>query len=794
LFYVKKFVQENNLQSKTSTISGRIPIILVSVLFFLSGAAGLIYQTVWVRLLELYFGVTLTATTLIVSAYMAGLGLGSLLGGHIAAKSRNTILLYGLIEAGVGAFGIFSPSLINWIGQNTAGSPYILVFFLSFVLLLIPTLLMGMTLPLLTQAFVTHVETSGHVIGLLYGINTLGAAIGALISGYFLMGWFGFAGALLVAAFLNFLIGLSAILFRSRFEIHSEKLFHQASAPSAPVRELWSYKSILLSAFLVGFIDMGFEMLWFRLLGVFNKNTAYNFPSILFIFLIALALGGWFWGGKVDKIKDPVSLFWKLQITVGIVTALSFLLMWSLINLPQVQPWLQQNFNHFQQPMSPLIRVAENLAFSRRIFLMGLFEYFLPILIMVLPAGLLMGGGLPVLDRIAINQVDLSGRRVGDIHLANITGSVSGTLVTSFLLLPFLSSELTLKILSALTLSFLVIYLLTQKKSLRLSALFPPFILILLIVILPGRGQFYTRLYQNATGLKSVVVREAGDGILALTFRGHKTDPADLWIGGIKNSFFPSDGEYERSALTCASAAHPRRILIIGLGGANTANFITSLSNVNQVVIVELMQELGSFLNEYVPVAQSALNHSSVRYIVDDGRRYLYANPDEKFDMIFIDPLWSFTAGHNNLYSQEAMRLYKAHLSENGVFCAWVNETHFIPKTVATIFPYSDSFGNYLVNSAQPLTYDADYMSQAYNHYLETQSIHLGASAADVMNPASILKHSKINQLKTIQAEQSVPALTDLTPWLEYYYICPPRFTKDLQAQQLKYCYSQYIR
>jgi len=159
----------------------------------------------------------------------------------------------------------------------------------------------------------------------------------------------------------------------------------------------------LLSAFLVGFIDMGFEMLWFCLLGIFNKHTAYNFPSILFIFLIALALGGWFWGGKVDRIKDPVRLFLKLQIAVGIATALSFLIMWALINLPQLQPWFQENFNQFQQPVSPFIRVGEELVFSRRIFLSGLLQYFLPILIMVLPAGLLMGGGLPVLDRIAID-------------------------------------------------------------------------------------------------------------------------------------------------------------------------------------------------------------------------------------------------------------------------------------------------------------------------------------------------------------------------------------------------------
>lgn len=769
------------------------PIILVSILFFLSGAAGLIYQTVWVRLLELYFGVTLTATTLIVSAYMAGLGLGSLLGGRIASKSRNTILLYGLIEASIGVFGIFSPALINWIGRNTAGSSYVLVFFLSFILLLLPTLLMGMTLPLLTQAFVTRVETSGQVIGLLYGINTLGAAVGALVSGYVLMGWLGFGGALLVAAALNFLVGIGAVLLKSRFEIRSEA---QPAQSVAPPRGLWSYEAILLSAFLVGFIGMGFEMLWFRLLGVFNKHTAYGFPSILFVFLIALALGGWFWGGRMDKAGDPVRLFWKLQISVGIVTAASFLLMWALINLPQLQPWLQENFNRFQQPPPPFVRVGAELVFSRRTFLLGLLGYFLPIFLMVLPAGLLMGGGLPSLDRIAIDQVSLSGRRVGDIHLANILGSVLGTLATSFILLPLLGTELTLKVLSALTLSFLAIYLLTQRKPLRANAsmLGMPLVLILLVVLLPGRGGFYTRLYQIAGGLESVALRESGDGILAITFRGDKTDPSDLWIAGVKNSFFPSDGEYERSALTCASASHPKRILVIGLGGGNTANFITSLPDVEEVVIVELMQELGTFLDEYVPVAQSALHHPSVRYIVDDGRRYLYANPNEKFDMIFIDPLFSFTAGHNNLYSQEAVRLYQGHLSANGVFCAWVNEAHFIPRTVASVFPYSDMFDTYLVNGGQPLEYDADYMTRAYTHYLESQSAFLDPVAVTTMDPQAILGHPKKHHSKIIQEEEALPVLTDLTPWLEYYYACSLRFDRSIQAGQLRYCYSEYIR
>lgn len=765
-------------------------IALVSALFFLSGAAGLIYQTVWVRLLEMYFGVTLTAITLIVSAYMAGLGLGSLIGGRIAGRSRNTILLYGLIEAGIGVFGLASPALINWVGQHTAGSPYALVFLLSFTLLLIPTLLMGMTLPLLTQAFVARVETSGQVVGWLYGINTFGAAIGALVSGYVLMGWFGFGGALLAAAILNFTVGLGAMALKPNPEIYTQAENNQSAA--APGHPLWNFKTILASAFLVGFIGMGFEMLWFRLLGVISKSTAYSFPSILFVYLVALALGGWFWGRKADQSADPVNLFWKLEIAAGIVIAFSFLIIQISLQLPQVQDSIHRTFDVPQKPAASYVLENENLLFSKRQFAGGIFEYFIPILIMVFPAGLLMGGGLPVLDRVAIDQTRLSGRRVGDVHLANIAGSVSGTLAASFVLLPNLGSELTLKTLSALTLLFLGFYLWKRKSPRQISILLLPLALMLLIALLPGRGQFYTHLYQQATQSQSLVIRESGDGLLAVTFYGEKEFPSGLWIGGIKNSFFPSEGEYERSALTCAAAAHPKRILVIGLGGGNTANLITSLPGVDEVVIVELMQELGPFLEEYVPVAQAVFDRRLVRYITDDGRRYLYANPDEKFDMIFIDPLWSFTAGHNSLYSREAMGLYRDHLTEKGVFCSWINEQHFIPQTAHAVFAYSDFFLDYLVNSNQPIEYDMDYMARVSQSFLETNPAYLSSSAPDTLNPENIIKRLRRNWDKSLDNENTLPILTDMTPWLEYYYLCQPQFLKKFEARQLLYCTDKY--
>lgn len=780
-------MQRTNPPEK-SKLRQRAPILLVSVLFFLSGAAGLMYQTVWVRLLELYFGVTLTAITLIVSAYMAGLGLGSMLGGRIAGKSRNPVLLYGVIEAAIGVFGILSPTLINWIGQNTAGSPYALVFLFSFTLLLIPTLLMGMTLPLLTQAFVKRVESSGQVIGLLYGINTLGAAIGALVSGYILIGWFGFGGTLLTAAIINFLVGAGAIPLKTSVDIETEQSSVQPVEAITASSTRLNFQVVLGSAFLVGFIGMSFEMVWFRMLGIFTKNTAYSFPSILFIFLTALALGGWFWGRKADQSRDASQLFWRLQVSLGIVTAATFFVFWLLINSPQLQPWLRDMFYEVRQPTPPTLRIGDDLVFSRRALLESMLTYFLPIAAMVLPAGLLMGGGLPILDKLAIDQASRSGRRVGDIHLANIIGSVLGTLVTSFILLPLLGSELTYKTLSALTLIFPAIAILSGRARLDNSIRLPAIALIVLLVLLPGRGQFYTRLYQNLTQHESVVIHEAGDSVLSITFRGDKSDPAELWIGGIKNSFFPSTGGYERSALTCASAVKPKRILIIGIGGANTANFMASLPGVQEVIIVELIENLGSFLNDHVPVAQSVFSRPNVRYVIDDGRRYLYANPQETFDLIFIDPLWSFTAGHNNLYSQEAMELYKQHLSDNGIFCAWINEGHLIPKTAAAVFPFSDNFIDYLVNGSQPLQYDTTYMRDAYQNYMETGSSYIVETASESMDPEAVLERLRSDRNKTILQEAETPVLKDLTPWLEYYFFCNPSMLNRMEASQLRYC------
>lgn len=749
----------------------------VGVLFLLSGAAGLIYQIIWQRVLEIYFGVTMISITLIVAAYMAGLGIGSLAGGRIAHRIKSPVLTYGLIEVAIAVFGIFSPPLIHWIGRQMAGSTYLLVFLLSFSLLLIPTLLMGMTLPLLTQSFVNRVETSGHIIGLLYGINTLGAAFGSLFAGYILIGWLGFGGAIWIAVGLNIAVGMGAILLigNQPQTIRGDPEVEQHGGKSG-----LPYRAVLSAAFLVGFINLGFEMLWFRVIGILNKGTAYGFPSILFVFLAGLAIGGFLWGSKADKSQDRVGLFWKLQLSSGVVAASSFLLVWGILHIPAFQPWFSEYFREPRQPSGLYFRAAGEIFASRRMMLVNLVNYFLPILVLVLPASLIMGGGLPLLDRIAITSARASGRRVGDIHLANITGSLTGSLIVSFVFLAHLGTELTLKILITLSIVFTALVW-TSRDRVKPGILLLPAGILMLVFFLPGQGRFYEKLYLTTTGRPAIVL-ESLDSVLALGYETQPTSPATLWINGVQNSYYPTDGAYERSAFTCASASQPETILVIGIGGSNTAYFLTQLPGVDEITIVELMDNLGPFLSQHAPVARKTLDDPRVRYIGDDGRRFLYANPGLKFDLIFIDPLYSFTSGHNNLYSREALQLYQRHLGVDGVFCAWFNERHVIPKTAAGVFEYTDQFREWLVAGDAPLEYNQQYLEVGYTGYISASEGLFADILHETIRPKDMLSEFVADRECILSREAGTPTLTDMNPWLEYYFFRKP-FNQPLRCR-----------
>jgi len=192
-------------------------------------------------------------------------------------------------------------------------------------------------------------------------------------------------------------------------------------------------------------------------------------------------------------------------------------------------------------------------------------------------------------------------------------------------------------------------------------------------------------------------------------------------------------------------------------------------------VVVELLGDIAPFLHENLESARVTLDDPRVTYIVDDGRRYLNAFPDEKFDLIAIDPLREHFAGHNNLYSEEALGLYLDHLSPGGVLCAWMKEDRIVPHTVARVFPYADLYLNELmIASNAPITYNPDYMDVIASDYRTFVDQLYVNGLPDYPTTEAALSGLIANQDDILESEKSTPYLTDLKPWLEYYLLRKP--------------------
>ena len=262
---------------------------LYYLLFFLSGFPALLYQIVWQRALFTLYGVNIESVTMIVTVFMLGLGLGSLAGGQLSSHPKiNPLLWFGLIESSIGLFGIFSLSIFHRVGELTAGGSAMATGAIAFGLLLVPTLLMGSTLPLLAEHAVRSTGNVGESVGLLYSVNTFGSGVACLAAAYFLMRLLGESGTVTVAFIFNLTVGATAVLLGFRKKDHTWKTTW--TKPEADHRLIPASVGILLAG-LVGFIALGYEIIWYRLFSFTSEGTAKCFAQLLGFYLIGIGYG-----------------------------------------------------------------------------------------------------------------------------------------------------------------------------------------------------------------------------------------------------------------------------------------------------------------------------------------------------------------------------------------------------------------------------------------------------------------------------------------------------------------------
>jgi spermidine synthase len=654
---------------------------LFYLLFFLSGFPALLYQIVWQRALFTLYGVNIESVTMIVTVFMLGLGLGSLAGGRLSSHPKiNPLLSFGLIESSIGLFGIFSLSIFHRVGELTAGGSAIATGAIAFGLLLIPTFLMGSTLPLLTEHAVRSTGNVGESVGLLYSVNTFGSGVACFAAAYFLMRILGESGTVTVAFIFNLTVGATAVLLGSR---KNEHIRQTATGQAAHPRLIPAPAGILLAG-LVGFVALGYEIIWYRLYSFTSEGTAKCFAELLGFYLIGIGYGSL---SVRDICRKPQMnsgiLLWKTSQIVLLGTIISFLL----------GPLLARFVVHFPyEPTYALVFLAASL----------------------------LGAAFPLIAHLTIRAGDDTGKNVSYLYLSNVIGSTLGSFLIGFVILDHVSTQITSTVLLCVGFAiYLVLFHLSRiKGKVAALAMASAAFLALMLFSRPLYSGIYERLllkshYSQGTKFASLV--ENRSGVIAVSTNGI------VFGGGAYDGRFSTDLVNDSNGIFRAFAvsgmkAYPTSVLIIGLSSGSWAQVVANDPTVKDITIVEINPGYEPLIRNRKEV-QSLLLNPKVRIITDDGRRWLVSHRDRKFDFILMNTTYHYRANTSNLLSREFLLLMRRHLNQGGI--AFYNTTWSL-EALATgieVFPYALRITNFLAVSDSPFTLDKARWREALTNY-----------------------------------------------------------------------------
>lgn len=656
------------------------------MVFFFSGLASLIYQVVWQRMLTLYYGVGSLSITLIVSVYMLGLGFGALLGGAVSERRGNKLALYLAIELALGLFGLGSPFFLDFLGHSTAGSPYWLSLLWIFLFLSFPTLLMGMTLPVIVKAFNRDTENFKDSVSFLYFINTLGAAFGALLASFGLISFAGLDAGIYTAVSINF--GLAALMYFIGRNFQDSEL----PASFSPERmEDGSGRAIYFWIFVTGFLGIGYEIIGCRVVEVLVKASPYAFSIVLFVYLCGIALGSFAMNRFFKKVPQAgrQNLFFLLQGGIGLYALASILVYYQLTRHTPFRVFTESSFWEVLHP--PV--VFPNTG-SLRADLFVFFDAFLwPFFFLFIPA-VGMGASFPVVSRLALFRRDLEGKTVGTVFFVLSLGNVLGGLLTGFLILPAFGTERAL-------LAFGLIGLGMGLKAipLPLKAAAACAMAALLFPFFPVRGELYKAMHVAPGKDFEVYLEEGLEGVVA-TYQNK--DQVKNYINGLGHGGRPGYEFYNETIETVRFAGKAEDVLIIGFGTGSILETISRLESVKKITLVELNGTLLRNL-EKMEIFRKILSDPRIHLVVDDGRRFLARN-HARFDLILMDPLRTTTAYSNNLYSRQFFERAGRTLQAGGVFMVWLDEYRVMPATLASAFKHLRLYNYFAIASNNTFT------------------------------------------------------------------------------------------
>lgn len=744
-------------------------------IFLLSGAAALVYQVIWARWLGLVFGNTTTSISIILGAFMLGLALGSWAAGRVVRRLASPMRTYAFLELGIGAFALAFPLASAGLGHlygavASAETPAAVTIgwrvALAFALLLVPTSMMGATLPLLTEHF-RRDPRHGRVwrAGVLYAFNTIGAAVGVIAASFVGIELLGVRATTIVAAGLNFLVAALGFALA-----HQGARGPAPAAPaSAPARTTLAARTALLALGLSGGLALGSEVLWTRTLQLVIGNSTYAFATILVVYLVGVALGSAAFSGVVKRSRRLESWLVVLLLGMGVWTLLA-----------------SEGFGLLQSLAAA--RDQDTVA--------ALLVFYLQAAVLLLPLAILSGCMFPAGTRLLEPDADdAGGEQVARAYAWNTIGAVVGSLVAGF-------------VVAARFDFFQAVDLLAAGYALAAVAVGALFLAsgglgwitaaagLLLAFGLASygfakardQGRFASGIEYGSPFVKVVFHRPGLQGVT--TAIRHQGEPLAslLLVNGQGMTLKLTDTKL-MAHLPMLVHPDPRRVLVICFGMGTT--FRSALSYGAEVTAVELVPEVLEAFPVFFADADAVIRNPNGHRVATDGRNFLELTR-ERFDVITVDPPPPVdAAGVTNLYSREFVALARERLAPGGVFAHWipfpgsgvkgVHTVRMLLATIAAEFPYVlavpalNGVGVHVLASEQPIEVDLAAIA-------ERMAAPAVAADLEEWQPVPLEFFSRLGPLDALDFEvtaprkmrvrgaglEGVPSVTDDRPRLEF--------------------------
>jgi spermidine synthase len=729
--------------------------LLLTLVFVVSGAAGLIYESIWSRYLGLFVGHSAYAQVIVLVIFLGGMSGGAALAARRSARLAEPLLWYAGIEGVVGLLGLafhavfvsVTDAAYDTVFPALAGGTVLLVvkWGIAALLILPQSVLLGATFPLMSAGMLRRLrppasetwperdameatvppDGSGRVLGLLYFANSLGAAAGVLVSGFWLIRVAGLPGTLMAAATLNLVVAL-AVFAAVRVEREEAADDEPAVAPAAPAamavppRSAALWRMLLAVSFGTAVASFIYEIAWIRMLSLVLGSATHAFELMLSAFILGLALGAFWIRGRADRVRDPIQMLGVVQFAMGALAIATLGV-----------------YLHAFDWMAALIEAVDENESGYRLY--NLARYGIALAVM-LPSTFCAGITLPLITRTLL-AARAGERAIGAVYAWNTLGSILGVSLAALVLMPAVGLRPMLIIGGGLDIAIGVALLwhraarwpvLRQTASLATAAgiavvlgasiapSFDPGILssgVFRYGTVPERGSRHIVYYRDGR-TATVSVRLGSDSAYSLATNG-KPDASvsHFWFDepAPDSLRFPLRGDEATQVLlpliTLAHAPHAREAAVIGHGSGLSSHMLLSSPVLERLVTIDIEPGMVDAARVFRPANERVYSDPRSEFVYDDARSY-FASAARRFDLILSEPSNPWVSGVSGLFTDEFYRRVRASLAPGGVFGQWLHLYEIEDALILTVLEaLHRNFAHYAIH----LTNDVDILVVATN-------------------------------------------------------------------------------